>query len=354
MANGYQISHNLVFGLATNPKMIGIWSWGNGEVITHNHPAAVPEDLFIEAFQLANRPGKPKGRAADNEPLEWSRILYCCNHPTPRRVVSRGAAGYYSCEGDYKLGKGSVCFYKQAHFIDEPLTKAVLSKLELNTCIEEIISRMESEAVNHRLDRVREHQQVTRLEKEIKTLQALLPCCVDEITGKVDKEKEKYYWEQIREKTRLLEESKSKTITGVTPVIPDYAGLRDFLRELPVRWETFSRSLCNRFLTALINRVELKENNKIEAAIYWKAGFRQQVMIPRWVCKGRKEKLWTEEEDNLITKLFPSAPRELILHSLSIRSWKAITLRAMRLQIKRNRRPRIESGTICSSKEKTE
>ena len=93
LANGYEISPTLVANLAKNLKLIGIWQWGDKDPITINHPAIVPQDLFAEAFGLANHKDKPKGRAVSFEPLEWERLLYCHNETPVRRVVSRSATG---------------------------------------------------------------------------------------------------------------------------------------------------------------------------------------------------------------------------------------------------------------------
>jgi DNA invertase Pin-like site-specific DNA recombinase len=350
LANGYEVSPTLVINLATNLKLIGVWQWGNNEAIPNNHPAVVPEELFAEAFELATRKGKPKGRAAASEPLEWSGLLYCHNHAEPRRVTSHSVAGYYACDRDYKYAKGPACLYIRSHFLDEPLSQTVLSQLELAPCIEEIIFRLEGDASKGRLDQIRDRQQILRLEKEIKTLKALLPCCVDEATGIVDREKEKHYWGQIREAAQQLQELQTKPATGLTLATPSYAKVRDFLRRLPVQWSDYSRSSRNRFLKVLIDRVELKGNHDIEATIYWKAGFRQQVIIHRNRSKNLGEKLWTEAEDKLLRMLFPGSPQEVVLAALPGRSWKSIVLKAARLNLKRRKR----TSTVAREKPWTE
>jgi hypothetical protein len=279
VSGGYQISPNLMICLATSLKLIGVWKGGDGEVIPDNHPPAVPEQLFLEAYQLATRPGKAKGRAASSEPLEWWGLLYCCNHPEPRRLICHHSSGNYSCEKDYKYGKGPGCLYKRSHLIDEPLSRAVLEQLELDPCVEEIISRLESESGNLKLNQIRERQQISGLEKEIEKWKALLPCCVDETTGQVDREKEHYYWERIHEAAGRLEELRSRPVITGNMALPDYSGLRDFLKSLPKKWYSFSGSLRNRFLKSLISRVELIGEDVLEATIYWKAGFQQKVLI---------------------------------------------------------------------------
>ena len=337
LASGYEVSPTLVANLATNPKLIGIWRWGNNEPLPDNHPAVVPEDLFTEAFELATRKGKPKGRAASSEPLEWSGLLYCHNHSSPRRIVNRSAAGIYACERDYKYAKGPSCLYIRAHLLDRPLSQAVLNQLELSPCIEDIISRLETDTTKERLDQVRDRHQVLRLEKEIKTLKALLPCCVDEVTGTVDREKERHYWEQIRAAEKQLQELRINPCITLTPVTPDYARVRDFLGQLPVKWPNYSRSIRNRFLKTLIDHVELRGDRDLEATIYWKAGIRQKVIIHRKYYRKLADSLWTGVEDRLLKQLYPALSGDTVMAALPGRSWKSITLRAMRLNLKRQR-----------------
>jgi len=77
---GYRISPSLIRGLVGNLKLIGIWLWGDCEPIVGNHEPAVPEDLFLTAYNLAHSPGKPRGRAVHHEPMEWAGILFCLDH----------------------------------------------------------------------------------------------------------------------------------------------------------------------------------------------------------------------------------------------------------------------------------
>jgi len=61
------------------------------------------------------------------------------------------------------------------------------------------------------LEAIQIKQQINRIEEGIKKWQALLPCCVDNRTGQVDREKEEYYWSQIREAQQHVGEVKANT-----------------------------------------------------------------------------------------------------------------------------------------------
>ncbi|MFC1982269.1 hypothetical protein ACFLV5_00530 [Chloroflexota bacterium] len=66
---GYMITTNCLKCLATNLKLVGIWDWKD-ILIEDNHPAIVPVDLFMQAYEIAVS-HKPKGKAAYTPSL-WS------------------------------------------------------------------------------------------------------------------------------------------------------------------------------------------------------------------------------------------------------------------------------------------
>ena len=96
---GYRITPAMVKGLATNLKLIGVWRWGD-TIKVNNHKPVVPEDLFLVAYELALTRAKPKGRAVYYEPMEWSGLLWCCNHDKPALVSSYSTGGVYRCKRD--------------------------------------------------------------------------------------------------------------------------------------------------------------------------------------------------------------------------------------------------------------
>ena len=97
----YKITSTLIREIAVNPKMIGIWQWGDTEPIVDNHTPIVSEELFLKAWQLANDNKKPKGRTINFEPLQWSGLLYCMNHLEPHKVSSLNSKERYVCQRDY-------------------------------------------------------------------------------------------------------------------------------------------------------------------------------------------------------------------------------------------------------------
>lgn len=330
----YKITSTLIRGLATNPKMIGVWQWGDTEPIVDNHSPVVPKELFLEAWQLANNNKKPKGRAINFEPMEWSGLLRCMNHPEPHKIASLNAKGRYVCQRDYVQEGGSVCFDITGRFLDEPLTTTVLRQLDFTPFTEEILAKLESENGRPKLEERQAKQQIKKLEGEISKWQSLLLCCVDSPTGLVDKEKEEFYWNMIRKAQEQLEDIKSRPTPRSTTAI-DYNKVREFLKGLINNWYTYSLTSRNQLLKLLIETAELRGSQDIEATIIWKVGFQQKVIIHRPISNSKLERRWTEEEDGLLGMMYPSSSTDILMAALTNRTWKAITLRARRLNLRR-------------------
>jgi hypothetical protein len=336
---GYRITWSLIKGLATNLKLIGIWQWGDTEPITGNHEPIISEELFMEAYNLATSKGKRRGKAAGFEPMEWSELLYCINHPEPRKVGTLSSKGRYTCNYDYAYEAAKeTCMDITGRFLDGPLTDAVLQYLDLTPFSEEVLTRLESESNTRSLEESQNRQRVNKLEGEKKKWQALLTSCVDEITGKVDRDREEYYWEKIQEIDAQLVEIRSKPVpTDIKPV--DYSVVRNFLQAINRKWSGYSPGLRNRFLKLLIDRVELHGDSGIEATIYWKNGFRQEVSIHRPPSNSKLERRWTEEEIELLKQVYQSSSEEELLEAFPGRSWKGIAMKAYRLGLSRDHSP---------------
>ena len=88
--------------------------------------------------------------------------------------------------------------------------------------------RLESESTSRSIEESQSRQLAKRLEGDKKKWQALLPSCVDENTGEVNREREDYYWEQIHEINNQLEAIRSKPASSdIKPV--EYSEVRSFL-----------------------------------------------------------------------------------------------------------------------------
>ncbi len=334
--SGYRITSSLINGLATNIKLTGVWQWGDAELIKDNHQAVVRENLFLEACHMAAYKGKTKGRAANFEPMEWSGLIYCLNHQETRQIRSIASKGRYTCSQGYLQNGEDICLDIAARYINEPLTATVLKQLDLSPLAEEILARMEAESRNKSLEEIQIKREAVGLEREIEKWQALLTSCVDDITGIVDREKEKFYWAKINANRKRLVEIKDRPVyTEKRPI--DYPMVKAFLNGISDKWQSYSLTLRNRLLKLIVDKVEIRGQYEIEAAIYWKNGFVQKVLIHRPLSNAKWQRRWRNEEDELLTSMFKSSPEEAILAALSGRNWKAITMRARRLNLRRDR-----------------
>jgi DNA invertase Pin-like site-specific DNA recombinase len=335
--SGYEITPALIHNMALNIKLIGIWSWGNHEPIVGNHKPIISEEIFLQAYNLAASKLKRKGKAVYFEPMEWSGLLWCNNHLEPRQISSHNAEGRYVCDRDYHLGAGSICLDIEGEFLNEPLLSTTIKHLDFEPLIEEVLVKLDNEAKNGRLEFVMRSQKKARLEQEKLKWESLLPCCVNTETGVVDKGKESFYWVQIRETEKRLAELKAEPVSLPAKNPTNFAKVKELLKGLNKNWKNYSVASRNRLLKLFIDRVEIKGTYEINAKIIWKTGFEQNVVIHRPPAKSQRERRWTDPEDNLLMKLFSSSTQKTICDNLPNRSWSAITLRAMRLKIRRER-----------------
>ena len=328
--SGYRITPELIRGLATNLKLIGVWQWGDTEPISNNHEPAVPEDLFLAAYELAMRKGKPKGRAVYSEPLEYSGLLWCCNHPYPEPISSHCSEGNYRCQRDYFRGQGQICLDIAHRFIDEPLTTEILRQLDFTPYAEEVLAKLEAETTQDRVSQVDRTRQTAELERRLENLKSYLGCG--------DREREELYWAEYKKATTQLEELRVKPAPKIKVTITDIQQVRDFLSELPSKWQAYPRSMRNRLLELLIERVELRhDREKIEAKIIWKAGLQQSIIISRPPARGSRDKRWADDEDNLLKMLWSSSSKGAIQGAIPNRSWKSICCHAHYLKLRRVR-----------------
>jgi len=132
-----------------------------------------------------------------------------------------------------------------------------------------------------------------------------------------------------------------------------YKAVRDFLMGLPEKWYNYSRTVRNRLLGRLIDRVILRqEGGLIKVTIYWKTGQAQTIEIQRARSKGNPESRWNKEEIGILIKLWAKSSQEDILAKLPGRTWKAIAHQAYNLGLRRS--PELSNHTPRRRWEPTE
>ncbi len=322
---GYVITTNCLKTLATNPRLIGIWEWSD-IVIEDNHPAIVPVDLFLQAYEIAVS-HKPRGKGAHSDPMEWDDLLYCYNHDYPRKIAAYNTQKRWACNRDEHLGIGKSCLYVEDHLLTPPLTREVLQYLDFTSHAQQVLDKLKSETSQYSLEEARWRRQHMELQTRLANLKKYL--------GAGNPEREETYWELIREVTKQIE------LLGDEPPPPkttplDIERVTSFLENLESNWEENTSILRNRLLSLIVERVEIRhDNTQINATIVWKTGTRQSITIQRSQVHCTQENRWSPEETKLLRMLWPSAPWETILAALPGRNKTAIYMRAARLRLSR-------------------
>jgi len=325
--HGYVITPEVVDGLAGQLALIGIWKWAD-IFIENNHPAIVPVDLFGEAYALRNRHGgKPRGRAAYYEPLDWDGLLRCLNHETPRHISGHSSDGTWVCDRDYHNGIGPICFKIDHRIISQPLTTEFLKCLDLRSYAREVFDELQTRSVTVEAEEAMRQHHETQLGNRLTNLESYL--------GTADPELEESYRRQIKQVKADLQALKQKPLP-MPITLADISRVCHFLENLEDEWQKLSSSLRNRLLKLLVDRVEIVHSRgHIQAVVVWKVGFKQRIDI-EWVAgSSAKECHWTNEEDKLLRTLWPTSTKEVLLAAFPDRKWRGITSRARKLGLRR-------------------
>lgn len=331
--SGYRITPNVIRTLATDLRMIGVWTWSDTDPLPNNHLPAVPEDLWLQACEIASGKPKPRGKAARFEPLDWAGLLYCTHHPEPLRLSGHASRGRYRCHRDHELGQGDLCLDLSARFLDEPLGREVLRQLRLDDYAEEVLARLETEASAGKLEESQRRQEETKVVRELQGLRGLLGTL-----AAADQRQARICLEQIEASEEKLVELRARPLPTKAVTSVDVAWVRRFLGELSQRWASCPGAARNRLLEALVERVLVhQEDRTVEATIVWRGGHREQLRIHLPPARHTKEGQWTEEEDRLVRLLWPGSSRGAVLAALPERTWKAITDYARRQGLRRQR-----------------
>jgi hypothetical protein len=338
--DGYIITPEVIDGLASQLALIGIWKWAD-IFIENNHPAIVPFDLFGEAYALRNqRGGKPRGRAAYYEPLDWDGLLWCLNHETPRHISGHSSDGTWVCDRDYHNGTGSLCLKIDHQIISQPLTTEFLKCLDLRSYAREVFDELQTRSITVEAEEAMRKHQETQLRNRLANLESYL--------GSADPELEESYRRQIKQVRAELRALQQKPLP--TPVtVADINRVEHFLENLQDEWQKLSSNLRNRLLKLLIDRVEIVHDRAhIQATVIWKMAFKQKVDIEWEAGCSAEERRWTTEQDNLLRMLWPTSSREVLLAAFPERNLSAIISRAKSLALMREVRmypPHWESWT---------
>jgi len=325
--HGYIITPEVIDGLAGQLALVGIWKWAD-IFIVNNHEPVVPMDLFLEAYALRHhRGGKPRGRAAYYEPLDWDGLLWCLNHEAPRHISGHSSDGKWVCDRDYHNGVGPICLKINHQIISQPLTTEFLKCLDLRSYAREVFDELQTRSMTVEAEEAMRKHQEAQLRNRLANLETYL--------GSADPELEESYRRQIKQVKGELRALQQKPLpTRVT--IADINRVQHFLENLEDEWQKLSSSLRNRLLKLLVDRVEIvHQRGHIQAIIIWKIGFKQKVDIEWEAGSSAQERRWTTEQDDLLRTLWPTVTRDTLLAAFPDRTLRGIISRARNLGLRR-------------------
>lgn len=348
--NGWAITPEVIRGLATNPKQIGVWISGD-KVIKDNHPAPFSGellDLWMQAYEIVHM-SEPEHRVSGNEPMPFAGLFYCTNHGQPSPISSQNTEDRFRCTKGYRIG-APICLDVASHILIEPLTKVFLERFNPFPYVEAMLRQAEEEMKAGSLEGKKLEQDRRQLKQRIANLKRSL--------GYEDKRKDEILLEEITKAERDLAALEQRTWESRkrNPTAIDIGRIRDFLWRLWQNWDGYPNRLKNEILYLFIARIELHHERKlIEATIVWKSGERQVILIDRPRAGFATELRWRTEEDNLLKMLWPSSSQEAVLAAFHNRSWKAVSERAARLGVHRVREPyRLGAAKHWTEQEKSE
>ena len=207
----------------------------------------------------------------------------------------------------------------------------MLRQLDLTPYAEEVLEQLENETAQGKLAAAQYRQEVTELEKRLENLKQYLGCG--------DKQREEIYWQQYKATKEKLEGLLNNPEPERPIAAVDIRAVKQFLVNLPVKWQNYSSTVRNRLLKLIIEKVELRHDTKtIEATVYWKTGLCQRVIIQRARVKNDQGSVWTEEENNLLETLWRNTSFKAVLEAFPERTLSAIRNHARRLGLKRQRK----------------
>jgi hypothetical protein len=207
----------------------------------------------------------------------------------------------------------------------------VLRQLDFTPCAEEVLEQLENEAAQGKLAVAKNRQESTELERKLENLKQYLGCG--------DKQREEIYWQQYKATEEKLKELLNNPIPERTIAPVDIRTVKQFLVNLPGKWQNYSSTVRNRLLKLIIEKIELCHDAKtIKATVYWKTCFCHRLIIQRARAAYNQGIVWTGKENKLLETLWREASLKVVLEALPERTLSAIRNHARHLGLKRQRK----------------
>lgn len=321
-AAGYEITPDVIIGIATKPIYVGIYSYGDFIDPSYNAPY-VDANLWLEAHAIASNKKKSKGKTIYYSPLAFAGLLFA---EDGHSISAHSAERRYVDDQDYQRGRGSIALDIDHRFLDDPLVDTILFQCHFGEYASAVLERLQQHTAQIGCEEKQQELELSNLNRRVENLKNAL--AEADTTGQ-----RKLILEQIEAHQEKLGELKTRP-KKLQPSLPiDVSEIKRLLENFEQTWPKLKPEIQNHFLRTILERVILKydEGELIYATIHWCTGYQQALVIKRPIAKTRKQNRWTSEEDRLLKIFWPSAPEETLLKYLYPRSREAIASRAFRL-----------------------
>jgi DNA invertase Pin-like site-specific DNA recombinase len=286
----------------TNANYLGHWMLRGQVIIWNNHPAIVPEDKFMQAFNYLSPTtfdGKPN---RDYRPIQDNaRPSLDENRPSDRPLY----AGFIVSEWDGELRKvgtawvrplehytyahmeasptGKYIWSKAAKFVDAEITKMLLYKMQATFNPAEWEKTVMSASERFRETSTRTAAQIRHLEKvmenQIASLETLSnPILIRQIEERYEAAQE----EHARLKEELSSQGREKRELAAL------GKLRDTCGPALENWDNLTRNEKREVAAVFIDRVEATpvEEHGLQLVVYWRDATSSEIVLPRQASTG--------------------------------------------------------------------
>lgn len=336
---GYCPGRTGLLTLLTNVAYLGHWTHKDSIVRWNNHPAIVPADIFMRAFNYLSevdldgrrnphyKPSRENARPSREDERDVERPL-CSGlivawHEGEWHNVSTGwvkPCGYYA----YELIPGkrllrSHVWHKKAIYFDEAITSLLRQKLSItfDTAVwEQTLASFEE---HYRMASKGKLAQIQTLERVMESQVASL----DTLTNPDMIRAVQSRYEDAKVELMRLKSEVSKVDNEVKQ-LEAARNLKETCGPALENWPNLSRNEKRVILQAFIDRIETTylKGKELLIAVCWRDNTRDEVILPVQSSHGV---YWTQDEAKLLLDLVDKGASQVeIAAQFPTRTWKEI------------------------------
>jgi len=335
---GYYPAEGALISMFTNAVYLGHWI-ANGHIVRwHNHPAIVPEDVFMKAFNYlspVSLDGTPNlhynPRVRNERPsLEERRgvpyPLYAGLVGTEYEgkwyngsVVWSTQAKVYAYSVSAGFPEEHLLWHKRAEYLDTAVTKLLHTKLRVTFDSEVWNSTLATYDDHWEEERKRTHKQLAAVEQKQRTLISNMALVtIPKLVADMQVEYEQYETEKLRLQAKLDEAAREIRRRE------ELAALQKQSEIVLSDWKKMTvderRMVAHAFIDKIV--VTPLPLRAIHVIVHWRDNTTDDVALPR---QGTTYTTWLKEETDKLAELVErGAPQLEIAATFPNRTWELI------------------------------